>query len=94
MRFTTFRHGRKLCRARLKLKGKKVRLGLTKSRYDLLSNPKNYFKQIATIRLSMLNVELRSNSLVKIRKMFSSRQWMNYETSLKWKSKGANLISS
>ena len=59
MRFTTFRHRRTLCRARSKLKGEKVRLGLTKSRYDLLSNPKKYVKQIATIRFYYVDIKCR-----------------------------------
>ena len=59
MRFTTFRHRRTLCRARSKLKGEKVRLGLTKSRYDLLSNPKNYVKEIATIRFCYVDAKCR-----------------------------------
>ena len=61
MRLTTFRYSRTLCRARSKLKGEKVRLGLTKSRYDLLSNPKDYVKQIATIRFCYVDVKCRLN---------------------------------
>ena len=59
VRFTTFRHRRTLCRARSRLKGEKVRLGLTKSRYDLLINPKIYVKEIATIRFCYVNVKCR-----------------------------------
>ena len=59
MRFSTCRHRRTLCRARSNLKEEKVRLGLTKSRYDLLSNLKSYVKQIATIRFCYVGVKCR-----------------------------------
>ena len=49
VRFTTFRHRTMLYRARSKLKGVEVRLDLTKSLYDLLSNANNYVKEISTI---------------------------------------------
>ena len=49
VRFTTFRHRTMLYRTRSKLKGVEVRLDLTKSLYDLLSNANNYVKEISTI---------------------------------------------
>ena len=52
VRFTTFRH-------RSKLKGVKVRLDLTKSRYDLLNNANNHVKEIPTIRLCYVDVNCR-----------------------------------
>ena len=49
VRFTTFRHRTMLYRTRSKLKGVEVRLDLTKSLYDLLSNANNYVKEISPI---------------------------------------------
>ena len=48
-----------LYRARAKLKGIKVRLDLTKSRYDLLSNANNHVKEIPTIRFCYVDVNRR-----------------------------------
>ena len=48
-----------LYRARAKLKGIKVRLDLTKSRYDLLSNANNHVKEIPTIRFCYVDVNCR-----------------------------------
>ena len=52
MRFTTFRYRTMLYRTRPKLKGVEVRLDLTKSLYDLLSNANNYVK-VALVSLSV-----------------------------------------
>ena len=59
VRFTTFRHRTMLYRARSKLKGVKVRLDLTKSRYDLLNNANNHVKEIPTIRFCYVDVNCR-----------------------------------
>ena len=49
VRFTTFRQRTVLCRARSKRKGENVRLYLTKSWHDLLSNANNHAKEIPNI---------------------------------------------
>ena len=59
VRFTTFRHRTMLYRVRSKLKGVKVRLDSTKSRYDLLNNANNHVKEIPTIRFCYVNVNCR-----------------------------------
>ena len=59
VRFTTFRHKAMLYRARSKLKRVKVRLDLTKSRYDLLNNASNHVKEIPTIRFCCVAVICR-----------------------------------
>ena len=59
VRFTTFRHRTMLYRARSKLKGVKVRLDLTKSRYDLLNNANNRVKEIPIIRFCYVDVNCR-----------------------------------
>ena len=66
--FTTFRHRTMLYRTRSKLKGVEIRLDLTKSLYDLLSNANN----------SILIVDLRLNLQLKIETMFSFRQWISH----------------
>ena len=48
-----------LYRVRSKLKGVKVRLDLTKSRYNLLNNANNYVKEIPTIRFCYVDVNCR-----------------------------------
>ena len=48
-----------LYRARSKFKGVKVRLDLTKSRYNLLSNANNHVKEIPTIRFCYVDVNCR-----------------------------------
>ena len=62
VRFTTFRHRSMLYRARSKLKGVKVGLDLTKSRYDLLNNANNHVKEIPTIRFCYVDVNCRLNA--------------------------------
>ena len=57
VRFTTFRHRTMLYRVRSKLKGVKVRLDLTKSWHDSLSNAN--FKQILAIRFCYVDVGYR-----------------------------------
>ena len=59
VRFTTFRHKTMLYRARSKLKGVKIRLDLTKSRYDLLNNANSHVKEIPTIRFCYVDVNYR-----------------------------------
>ena len=59
VRFTTFRHRTMLYRARSTLKGVKVRLDFTKSRYDLLNNANNHVKEIPTIRFCYVDVNWR-----------------------------------
>ena len=59
MRFTTFRQRTMLCRARSKRKGEYVRLGLTKSWLDLLSNANNHAKEIPYIIFLYVDVNCR-----------------------------------
>ena len=48
-----------LYRARSKLRGVKLRLDLTKSRYNLLSDANNHVKEIPTIRFCYVDVNCR-----------------------------------
>ena len=59
VRFATFRHRTMLYRARSKLKEVKVRLDLTKYRYDFLNNANNHVKEIPTIRFCYVDVNCR-----------------------------------
>ena len=49
VRFTTFRHRTLFYRARKNLKSAKVKLDLTKSRFDLLKRANNHVKEIRAI---------------------------------------------
>ena len=59
MRFTTFRQRTMLRRARSKRKGENVRLDLTKSWYDLLSNANNHAKEIPNMLFLYVDVNCR-----------------------------------
>ena len=59
VRFTTFRHRTMFYRARSKLKGIKVRLDLTKSRYDLLNKANEHVRDIPTIKFCYVDVNCR-----------------------------------
>ena len=60
VRFTTFRHRTLFCRARENLKsGFKVKLDLTKSRFNLLKKANDHVKEIPTISFCYADVNYR-----------------------------------
>ena len=59
VRFTTFRHRTIFYRARKNLKSAKVKLDLTKSRFDLLKRANNHVKEIPAINFCYPDVNCR-----------------------------------
>ena len=59
VRFTTFRHRTLFYRARKNLKSAKVKLDLTKSRFDLLKRANNHVKEIRAINFCYADVNCR-----------------------------------
>ena len=59
VRFTTFRHRTLFYRARKNLKSAKVKLDLTKSRFDLLKRANNHVKKIRAINFCCADVNCR-----------------------------------
>ena len=59
VRFTTFPHRTLFYRARKNLKSAKVKLDLTKSRFDLLKRANNHVKEIRAINFCYADVNCR-----------------------------------
>ena len=60
IRFITFRHRTMFCRAKYKLKrGVRIKLDLTRSRYDLLKRANDHVKEVLSIKFCYADINCR-----------------------------------